>query len=222
MIGNGIAATSSVGNIDQVFQMGASLILNLTSALSTPDILMLGEHSTVLDTGGRQAYGVLINGGGADVTVEGGRYWAVFQMGTSESAFDFFEESLAIGTGFTVGATSGTGQYLIGNVVETTDVSDVFAFGKNLSISHDGAMTLGFNVDSQTNNSVNIGVSATPELVITAGATTLTGFLQGTEQVAPSAPAANGFRIYAVDNGGKTELLALFNSGAAQRIAIQP
>jgi hypothetical protein len=43
------------------------------------------------------------------------------------------------------------------------------------------------------------------------------------EQTAPAAPAANGVRIYAVDNGsGKTQLMALFATGAAQQIAIEP
>lgn len=38
----------------------------------------------------------------------------------------------------------------------------------------------------------------------------------------PSAPAANGVRIYAADAGGKTQLLALFASGAAQVLATEP
>ncbi len=43
------------------------------------------------------------------------------------------------------------------------------------------------------------------------------------EQTAPAAPAANGVYIYAQDNGaGKTQLMALFASGAAQQIAIEP
>lgn len=50
-----------------------------------------------------------------------------------------------------------------------------------------------------------------------------TGFIETIEQTAPAAPAANGVRIYAVDNGaGKTQLMALFSSGAAQQLAIQP
>lgn len=53
-----------------------------------------------------------------------------------------------------------------------------------------------------------------------AGTSTYLGMA---EIAAPSAPAANGVRIYAVDNGGgKTQLMALFSSGAAQQIAIQP
>lgn len=43
------------------------------------------------------------------------------------------------------------------------------------------------------------------------------------EMTAPAAPAANGVRIYAQDNGGgKTQLMAIFSSGAAQQLAIQP
>jgi hypothetical protein len=43
------------------------------------------------------------------------------------------------------------------------------------------------------------------------------------EQTAPAAPAANGVRIYAEDNGaGKTRLMALFATGVAQQIAIEP
>lgn len=43
------------------------------------------------------------------------------------------------------------------------------------------------------------------------------------EQTAPSAPSTNGVYIYAEDNGsGKTRLMALFPTGAAQQIAIEP
>lgn len=49
------------------------------------------------------------------------------------------------------------------------------------------------------------------------------GTIQLAEVSAPSAPAANNVIIYAVDNGsGKTQLMALFSSGAAQQLAIQP
>lgn len=38
----------------------------------------------------------------------------------------------------------------------------------------------------------------------------------------PARPSANRVRLYAIDNAGKTEFLARFNSGADQQIAIQP
>lgn len=47
--------------------------------------------------------------------------------------------------------------------------------------------------------------------------------VQFTEMTAPSAPAANKVILYAQDNGaGKTQLMALFASGAAQQVAIEP
>jgi hypothetical protein len=64
--------------------------------------------------------------------------------------------------------------------------------------------------------------------VVTAG--TLTecfrigvNYIEIDERTAPAAPAANKVRIYCVDNGaGKTRLMALFPTGAAQQIAIEP
>lgn len=49
------------------------------------------------------------------------------------------------------------------------------------------------------------------------------GGMRITEVTTPAAPPANGAIIYADDNGaGKTRLLCLFNTGAAQVIATQP
>jgi hypothetical protein len=49
------------------------------------------------------------------------------------------------------------------------------------------------------------------------------GYHDIAEMTAPAAPAANGVRIYAEDDGsGKTRLMALFATGAAQQIAIEP
>lgn len=48
-------------------------------------------------------------------------------------------------------------------------------------------------------------------------------YQEWSEMTAPAAPAANKVRIYAEDNGsGKTRLMARFNTGAAQQIAIEP
>jgi hypothetical protein len=60
-------------------------------------------------------------------------------------------------------------------------------------------------------------------VVVVTDASTGGGSLEFREQTAPAAPAANGVRIYAEDNGsGKTRLMALFATGAAQQIAIEP
>ena len=47
--------------------------------------------------------------------------------------------------------------------------------------------------------------------------------IQLAEMTAPAAGAANTVRIFAEDNGaGKTRLMAIFATGAAQQIAIEP
>ena len=48
------------------------------------------------------------------------------------------------------------------------------------------------------------------------------GAMRYAEMTAPSAPAANSVVLYAADNGGKTTLYALFNTGAAQVVAAEP
>lgn len=48
-------------------------------------------------------------------------------------------------------------------------------------------------------------------------------YWEGSEMTAPAAPAANKGRVYFEDNGaGKTKLMVIFASGAAQQIAIEP
>jgi len=49
-----------------------------------------------------------------------------------------------------------------------------------------------------------------------------TGYIEGSERSDPAAPAANRGRIYFRDNGGKTELVVRFPTGAIQQIAIEP
>lgn len=59
--------------------------------------------------------------------------------------------------------------------------------------------------------------------VAVTGALNTTSYYEGAEQTAPAAPAANGYRIFAQDNGaGKTQLMVIFASGAAQQLAIEP
>lgn len=69
-----------------------------------------------------------------------------------------------------------------------------------------------------------IGVQLTPSLAnLKLWNGTSGSALEMVEQTAPSAPGSNCVRIYAQDNGaGKTQLMALFASGAAQQLAIEP
>lgn len=85
-----------------------------------------------------------------------------------------------------------------------------------------GTFPLGFGA-AVTGNDVAIGRAAASILDLNNGTIGGGGALRLNEMSAPSAPAADKVVIYAVDNGaGKTQLMALFSSGAAQQLAIQP
>lgn len=77
-----------------------------------------------------------------------------------------------------------------------------------------------------SNGSLLVGQTSNPngyKLAVTGNVGVTGGYIAGEEQTAPAAPAANGYRIFAQDNGaGKTQLMVLFASGAAQQIAIEP
>lgn len=66
----------------------------------------------------------------------------------------------------------------------------------------------------------NLGVALT---IQSDSGLKLAKYLQIAEIAAPSAPPANGGRLFLEDNGGgKTRLMIIFATGVAQQIAIQP
>jgi hypothetical protein len=87
-----------------------------------------------------------------------------------------------------------------------------------LSVLSDFAInTNKFTVTASSGNTLVAGT-----LNVT-GAVTLTTYLAGVEETEPAAPAANGYRIFAVDSGGgKTVLKVRFSSGVSQTIATEP
>ncbi len=93
-----------------------------------------------------------------------------------------------------------------------------------LFVSHSSTLDLVWSSTPFANGVADIGLSrkAAGVLKVTNGSTGA-GTLEFLEQTAPSAATANSVRIYAQDNGaGKTQLMALFATGVAQQIAIEP
>lgn len=98
--------------------------------------------------------------------------------------------------------------------------------------------SLGASLAMNSGNSLYASLHATGIYVVGDGVTTWTAtsaasfitnvpitalsYIEGAEQSAPAAPAANGYRIFAQDSGGKTQLMVRFASGASQQIAIEP
>lgn len=98
----------------------------------------------------------------------------------------------------------------------------IYASGLFLYLGRNGdvqwAIDNNSNFSPTTNNLLDVGATTNRIRNLHQG-----GYLEQVEMAAPAAPAANGVRIYAEDNGsGKTRLMALFATGAAQQIAIEP
>ena len=90
--------------------------------------------------------------------------------------------------------------------------------GSAISLPSDGALVRFGGFDGDTD--LRRQGAAILEVTDTSGGG---GVLQFTERTAPSAPSTNKVVIFAQDNGsGKTQLMALFATGAAQQVAIEP
>jgi hypothetical protein len=79
------------------------------------------------------------------------------------------------------------------------------------------------NVRPTSNGSNNLGIDSVRWATTFTANVVQSGYQELAEMTAPAAPAADRVRIYAQDNGsGKTQLMALFATGAAVEIAIEP
>jgi hypothetical protein len=85
-----------------------------------------------------------------------------------------------------------------------------------------GIITWANGNNSQGTRDIGLARGAAGILTVT-NASSGGGALEFREQTAPAVPSANCVRLYAEDNGsGKTRLMALFPSGLAQQVAIEP
>ena len=90
--------------------------------------------------------------------------------------------------------------------------SQVYIVPNTGTVYGNAGLTLG-----NSNNALNLRPGSTNGVSIAGN------FIEAGEMTAPSAPSTDKVRIYAEDNGsGKTRLMALFPTGAAQQIAIEP
>lgn len=137
--------------------------------------------------------------------------------------------NIAIGEDTLGSLTEGYENICIGQCTQSTVAghSNVFislSGGPTADVSN--AITLGYGATVASDNTAVIGNASLTDVYLgsDAGLAVLHAlYLQGTEIAAPAAPPANGFRIFAEDDGaGKTRLMVKFATGAAQQIAIQP
>ncbi len=115
---------------------------------------------------------------------------------------------------FQVANSSGVVQFRIdstGNVFGFNSTNGVYSVSGETRMMSDGSGLRWDGATLFTNSPLDLGASGL-------------GWRRQyfNESTAPAAPAANCVAIFAQDNGGKTELMALFATGVAQQIAIEP
>lgn len=230
------AQTSGTGNTGIGYQI---LISNVTGA----DNSALGDHALGLATtstgsvaiGAYAGYGGAAYAGTGNVLIGKQAGFSV-RTGTGSNTF--------VGSFAGYGATTGAQNTILGGQNSSAGINQITTGSQNISIGYDNALAsdtangqlvvgnfiygtgLTGTGASISGGKIGFGVKAPATTLEIAGALTLSGaasYLAGTEITAPAAPAADGYRVFAQDNGGgKTQLMVLFNTGAAQQIAIQP
>lgn len=149
--------------------------------------------------------------------------------GTSQNAFVTALTIAASGSSSLstfAGNVTVVGQLIAGNVRFQSDRFTVGGPINGANIGNDSSY--GFNSTGSGNlapDSVLRSPSGHAGIIQVSGNTSGTAGagLELIERTAPSAPASDRVRIYAEDDGaGKTRLMALFPTGAAQQIAIEP
>ncbi len=223
-----IASYSITNTHSGVLLLQKSASATMGTLAETADGERLGDiRFAGVDTGGNSENSIFIRG--VQVGVAGTRVSGELQFYTSTDNTSAATQKMVIANDGNVGIgttspdsklhlvdgpsgdqlrfTRGTG---IIRLLQSNNVDDLFLYNNDLS-------NLVMFWEGST-GSVGIKTS-TPDtrLDIAAGA------LSMAEMTAPGSGAVNTVRIYAEDNGaGKTRLMAIFNTGAAQQVAIQP
>jgi hypothetical protein len=175
------------------------------------------------------------------------RRFSLYNTFTDATTFEranIFWDSNVLKIGTEKGSVGGTARALEFQTDGTTRLTiaaaaNTFSFNNSTLVQVGGISTFGFIANQfQLASATYLGWAAAPNssgnatlrlygnidgVAVRGNSTTAGAHVNLTEMTAPAAPAANGVNIYAEDDGaGKTRLMALFASGAAQQIAIEP
>lgn len=198
--GQGLLATAGTATTDVK-------ALDITQTWNNAGVAFRGARIVITDTAsaaGSLPFSVL--GGAAGST----NLFSVSKAGAISSPY-----FTTTASGIYPGAGAGTDVRLIGG-----SLNSIYLATGALHIATGGSdIAIGKVSDLNT----GIRVNGTSGLLTAQNNFNLVGYQEGAEMTAPSAPSANRYRLFAQDNGaGKTQLMVIFASGAAQQVAIEP
>lgn len=182
----------------------------------------------------RRTTGTPANGIGAGIDFEVQTGAANFEVGASIQAiatdvtagsedFDIVFRNMAAGAAAAeTFRINSSGDATVQRILAVSTVFQVSGASSTAYLGSTGRLSW---TSGSASGVADIGLSrkASGVLQVNTGTVDAGGAMEWREQTAPAAPSTNGVRVYAQDNGaGKTQLMALFPTGAAQQVAIEP
>lgn len=174
----------------------------------TTGLFRAGANQIGIALSGVLAMGVGVAAGAADQTFGAGRFLA-----DSRNAGDMHISHLA-----QTGSTAYALRVTSAGVTRLNSAS-----GQNVLLTVAGTSRwilngTNFDLSPAADNTTDLGLTATRVRRLY-----MAEYWEGSEQTAPAAPGADKGRVFFQDNGaGKTQMMVIFSSGAAQQLAIQP
>jgi hypothetical protein len=145
--------------------------------------------------------------------------------GVARGQFGFYVNNS--GYAFMVGQGVGIGDFEFGTLVDPGQGNLAFSDNRGIYVESHPALIFQDTASAVTYLEVTNQVTTVNPTIGAAGESGLgvgfTTYVEMTEMTAPAAGPVNTCRLFTQDNGGgKTQLMAIFNTGAAQQVAIQP
>lgn len=211
---------TSVGNATSIASQtgtGTKFVMDTSPTLVTPAIGVATGTSLSLSGSGNFQLTAASSGNGGIVVSKTSNKSAYLGAGTNGAGFEFDS------AGFFVISPNPSASVLSGAFSGTPAV---YVGGNGNDIRFRSGAAVGFTSTADASGTVDTASSRVIAGFVgfgTGAAGNGAGGIFLSERTAPAAPASDGVYIYAQDNGGgKTQLMALFSSGAAQQVAIQP
>ncbi len=204
-------ASASASRVLDVQVGGSSVFRVMKTYIQFSTIILLSSNPVVLYSSGGGALWGTANNTGFSLPPAGPLAWSSVSGDPSGSA----DLQLVRDAANTLAQRNGTSAQTLRVYGTYTDSSN---YVRGSLAGSSTAVTLA----AQT---AGTGADDVPVVITPAGTAQVEigNGVQFTEMTAPSAPAANKVILYAQDNGsGKTQLMALFPTGAAQQVAIEP
>jgi hypothetical protein len=221
-----VEATDVWGSITQISATAGGLLFRGLSDIDSPGLQLQGIVGSATPANGA-VYLIAAKKNGTGLQDIGSAESAILFQNNSVFLGRFYGAGLNVVGGASIGysgvPTAGT--LHVGDV----DFKAHFVSGKPTITFNSAGAAIQFD---RSNSHLDIGGGILINVVAGQQGVTIGSTLTANNEYAsvmfgerldPAAPGADHVRVYAKDNGaGKTQLVALFSSGAVQQIAIQP